>query len=189
MRGEGLDKHASSPHIEVVEAQSNTLMPDELDVERVRIRALVMDPVSSVPVVVLEGQDSGKLLPIWIGLCEANAITLSMEQVVTPRPMTHDLLVSILEASGRTLERVVIHSLENNVFHATLHLMDRSGKVTTTVDSRPSDALALAVRTDSPVFVAREVLHTAAFEERSESEVVRAILEKLRPEDLGHWEM
>ncbi len=159
----------------------------EEDLEAVRIRALVMDPVSSVPVVVLESEAGGTLLPIWIGLCEANAIALAMESVATPRPMTHDLLVSIIEATGHRVERVVIHALEHNVFHAVLLLSGANGNIP--VDSRPSDALALAVRMQTPLFVTRGVLSEAAFRERSESELIRAVLEKIPAEDLGRWKM
>jgi len=159
----------------------------EEDLEAVRIRALVMDPVSSVPVIVLESEADGTLLPIWIGLCEANAIALAMEDVSTPRPMTHDLFVSVIETTGHRIDRVVIHSLEHNVFQAVLLLSGANGSLP--VDSRPSDALALAVRTRTPLFVTREVLTEAAFRERSESELIRTILEKIPAEDLGRWKM
>ena len=160
------------------------------DLEQVTIRALVMDPVTSVPVVVLGKKDEGRrLLPIWIGLCEANAIALAMEGVTTPRPMTHDLLASVLGATGKRLDRVVIHSLEHNVFHATLVLAGDSPERALTVDSRPSDAIALAIRAGAPLFVTRTLLEHAAFEESSETELLRAVLEKIPVEKLGNWEM
>ncbi len=157
--------------------------------EDARIKALVMDPVSSMPVVILEGEESGRLLPIWIGLCEANAIALPLEHVATPRPMTHDLLASVIRAAGYTVRSVSIHSLQNDVFHATIHLEPSNGGAPVDTDSRPSDALALAVRTGAPVRVASEVLEQAGMESPHENEVIRTILEKLRPEDLGRWEM
>ncbi len=153
-----------------------------------RVRALVMDPVSSMPVVILERAGGGELLPIWIGLCEANAIALRLEGVETPRPMTHDLIASLLEAAGYRLERVVVHTLAENVFYASLHLVSRSG-ATLEVDSRPSDAIAVAVRTGSPIFVADSVLREAHAEAISDEEALRKILERLRPEDLGQYEM
>ncbi len=156
--------------------------------ESATVRALVMDPVSSMPVVILEGKESGRFLPIWIGLCEANAIALGLEKVASPRPMTHDLLEHVVLAANYRLDSIRIHSIKADVFHATLRLTRQTGPVLE-IDSRPSDAIALAVRTDALIQVSREVFEEAAMEHTPENELVRAILEKLEPEDLGRWEM
>lgn len=166
-------------------------MTDGVDVtalHEMRIRALVMDPVSSMPVIILERTGGGQLLPIWIGLCEANAIALRLEGVETPRPMTHDLIVSLLERLGQRLERVVVHTLSGNVFFAALHLASAGGE-RLEIDSRPSDAIAIAVRTGAPIFVTDAVLREAHAEAITDEETLRAILERLRPEDLGQYEM
>lgn len=154
----------------------------------VNIRALVMDPVSKMPVVILQPPDGATFLPIWIGVCEANAIALQLEGVTTPRPMTHDLIRGLLEATHYTIRDVLIHSLDDSVFLATIHLVGPQGAVID-VDSRPSDALAVALRTGSPVLVAPHVLQQAEVQEASEEDAMRAVLERLRPEDLGDYEM
>jgi hypothetical protein len=166
-------------------------MTDSIPAEEpvlVNIRALVMDPVSKMPVVILQPPERSSFLPIWIGVCEANAIALQLEGVSTPRPMTHDLIRGLLEATRYTIRDVLIHSLDDSVFLATIHLVDPAGLVLE-VDSRPSDALAVALRTGSPVLVAPHVLHEAEIKEASEEDAMRAVLERLRPEDLGDYEM
>lgn len=154
----------------------------------VTIRALIMDPVSQMPVVILKADDRNAFLPIWIGVCEANAIALQMEGVQTPRPMTHDLFRHTLEATGHRLDRVFIHSISDSVFIASLHLVAADGDPIE-VDSRPSDALAIALRTGSPVFVADDVLREAEVEGSDREDAMRMVLERLRPEDLGEYEM
>lgn len=155
---------------------------------RVQVRALVMDPVSRMPVVILQRPEHNSYLPIWIGVCEANAIALRLERVVTPRPMTHDLISNLLRAADRRVERVLIHSLNDSVFHASIRLVNSSGQ-TADVDARPSDAIALALRTEAPVFVDPSVLEQAQVEQTSEEETLQLILERLRPEDMGEYEM
>jgi len=152
------------------------------------VRALVMDPVSNMPVVILQDDDQTSLLPIWIGVCEANAISLVLEGVPTPRPMTHDLIRELLAATGFTVDHVLIHTLSDSVFLASIHLVNSAGE-TREVDSRPSDALALALRTKSVVLVDPDVLTKAVVSEPSQDEAIRSILERLRPEDLGDYEM
>jgi bifunctional DNase/RNase len=152
------------------------------------VRALVMDPVSNMPVVVLEYEQDSAFLPIWIGVCEANAIALVLEGVQTPRPMTHDLIGSLLTATGYSVEHVHIHSLTDSVFHASIRLQGSNGE-SHDVDSRPSDALAVALRTSSSILVDPEVLSKAVVSEASQEDAVTMILEKLRPEDLGEYEM
>ena len=148
-----------------------------------------MDPVSNMPVVILESKDTEAYLPIWIGLFEANSIALQLEGVAMPRPLTHDLLKSLVEALGHVVETVVIHSLEENVFFAKLQIKCPDGS-TVEVDSRPSDALALALRCGAPILVSRRVLEEARLTGLPDNEdVIRSILERLRPEDMGRWEM
>lgn len=155
---------------------------------KMSVRALVMDPVSNMPVVILQEPDRNAYLPIWIGVCEANSIALVLEGVSTPRPMTHDLLGSMVDAMGYAVDHILIHSLNDSVFLASIHLVGRGG-VACDVDSRPSDALAVALRAKADVLVDQEVLDRARVEESSQEDAVRAILEKLRPEDLGEYEM
>lgn len=162
-------------------------MSDSVTVE-MRIRALVVDPVSKMPVVILQRSDEGVFLPIWIGVCEANAIALELEGVKTPRPMTHDLMISVISSAGFTVERVCIHTLRESVFLAAISILDRNGNARE-VDARPSDAIALALRAKAPVFVSAQVLAEAQVEETSHEEALRQILERLRPEDLGEYEM
>jgi hypothetical protein len=155
---------------------------------RMTVRALVMDPVSNMPVVVLQDDAQTRFLPIWIGVCEANAISLVLEGVATPRPMTHDLMRGLLGATGFAVDHVLIHTLSESVFLASIHLVSSAGEVRE-VDARPSDALALALRTNAAVLVDPEVLTRAVVTEPDQDEAMRAILERLRPEDLGEYEM
>lgn len=152
------------------------------------IRALVMDPVSNMPVVILQQPEQDAYLPIWIGVCEANSIALELEGVESPRPMTHDLIRSMVAAMGFTVDHILIHSLADSVFIASIQLKDRDG-VACDVDSRPSDALAIALRAKADVFVEQAVLEQALVTEGSEEDAIRTILERLRPEDLGEYEM
>lgn len=155
---------------------------------KMTVRALVMDPVSNMPVVILQDVDETTFLPIWIGVCEANAISLVLEGVNTPRPMTHDLIRELLGATGFSVEHVLIHTLSDSVFLASIHLVNAAGEARA-VDSRPSDALAVALRTSSDVLVDPEVLAKAVVTEQSQEDAIRTILERLRPEDLGEYEM
>jgi len=155
---------------------------------QMQVRALVLDPVSNMPVVVLENLESTAFLPIWIGVCEANAIALVLEGVTTPRPMTHDLIPSLLRATGYSVDRVDIHTLADSVFLASIRLVNASGE-THQVDARPSDALAVALRTSSEIYVDPGVLERAVVTEGTEEDAIRLVLEKLRPEDMGEYEM
>ena len=116
------------------------------------IRGLVMDPTSNTPVVMLENPDGNLLLPIWIGVCEANSIALELEGVAIPRPMTHDLIRDLLSTAGCVVDHIFIHSLEDNVFMASIQLRDANA-VVHAVDSRPSDAIAIAFRAKVDVLV------------------------------------
>ncbi len=156
---------------------------------KMRIRALVMDPVSNMPVVILQSTvDETSLLPIWIGVCEANSIALKLEQVTTPRPMTHDLMHSLVSSTGHRIEHIHIHTLADSVFIASIHLRDGDGTASD-VDARPSDALALALRAEASIFVSTEVLGQAQLSEGTEEDAIKAMLERMRPEDLGEYEM
>ena len=123
----------------------------------VKVGALIMDPNSSTPIVVLKGVDSEAILPIWVGAYEANAIALEIEKIVPQRPMTHDLLRNLIIETGFRVERVTVNDLLENTFYALIDLIDDKGQ-TVSLDARPSDAIALALRSDCPIYVAQKVL-------------------------------
>jgi hypothetical protein len=161
----------------------------QLDVE---IRGLILDPVSNSPIVILKKPGENLFLPIWIGVFEANAIALQLEGVQTPRPMTHDLLRTIIGSLGASLEGVVVHSLVDNTFHARIALRTAKG-VLVEVDARPSDAIALALRCQAPIRVADAVFrdaHALDFREGEDQEArLREWLESLTPDQLGKYKM
>lgn len=158
-----------------------------------KIKGLMMDPITNSPIVVLQDAASETLLPIWVGIFEANAIALQIEKVETPRPMTHDLIKGLLNHLNAQVLKVVVTELKENTFYALIFL-NFNGKLIT-VDSRPSDAIALALRTDSPIFVTDEViaqsstLSTSSASDRSTPDQIRQWLENLGPEDLGKYKM
>jgi len=156
-----------------------------------KIRGLMMDPVTNMPIVVLKDVNGETVLPIWVGVFEANAIALEIEKVTTPRPMTHDLIKNVLIGLDARVHKVVVSELKEDTFYAVIWL-ERQGHIIS-VDSRPSDALALALRLDCPIFVDDEVLKTskraASPEERVSSEELRKWLETLGDEDLGRYKM
>lgn len=123
----------------------------------VKIRALMMDPNSGTPIIILKDVQSETMLPIWVGAYEANAIALEIEKISPPRPMTHDLLRNLLRQLEIQVERVVVTSLRDNTFYAVIEMRTSDGD-TMTLDSRPSDAIALALRTDCPIYVDEEVI-------------------------------
>jgi uncharacterized protein len=123
----------------------------------VKVGALIMDPNSSTPIVVLKGVESEAILPIWVGAYEANAIALEIEKIVPQRPMTHDLLRNLITQTGYRVERVTVSDLLENTFYAVIELVDDQGQIVS-LDARPSDAIALALRADCPIFVAQKVL-------------------------------
>jgi len=124
-----------------------------------KVKQLALDPLSNMPMIILRDTEEKRSLPIWVGLPEANAIALELEKISTARPLTHDLLKNILEAVGARVAKVVVNDLRENTFYAVIHL--RLGNNEVTVDSRPSDAIALALRVDAPIYVAEEVLGKA----------------------------
>ena len=152
------------------------------------IKGLMMDPLTNLPIVLLRDPSSDRVLPIWVGPVEANAIALQVENVQAPRPMTHDLLRNVLAELGATLTRVVITDLHDNTFYAYLELK-RGGEVLF-VDARPSDALALSIRTRAPVFVDTRVLDQAksvdVSSDNADRERLQRWLESLDPDDLGY---
>jgi bifunctional DNase/RNase len=156
-----------------------------------RIRGLLLDPVTNTPIVILKDANSDTVLPIWVGVYEANAIALEIEKVSTPRPMTHDLIKNVLTGLDAHVHKVVVTELKEDTFFAVIW-MEREGRVIS-VDSRPSDALALALRVDCPIFVEDEVLKiskkTASASDPATSEELRKWLDGLNDEDLGHYKM
>ncbi|MDX6710079.1 MAG: uncharacterized protein QOH96_1095 [Blastocatellia bacterium] len=123
----------------------------------VKIRALMMDPNSGTPIVILKDVDSETMLPIWVGSFEANAIALEIEKIAPQRPLTHDLLRNLITELGAVVDRVVVTELRENTFYAVIELHGQDGNLIV-MDSRPSDAIALALRTDCPIFVDAEVI-------------------------------
>jgi bifunctional DNase/RNase len=155
------------------------------------IRGLLLDPVSNMPIVILKDVAGESVLPIWVGVYEANAIALEMEKVNTPRPMTHDLIKNVLTGLETQVHKVVVTELKEDTFYAVIWL-ERSGEVIS-IDSRPSDALALALRVDCPIFVDEVVLkhskQAANMSDRVTAEELRKYLEGLNDEDLGKYKM
>jgi uncharacterized protein len=156
-----------------------------------RIRGLMMDPVTNMPIVILKDVNGGSVLPIWVGIYEANAIALEIEKVTTPRPMTHDLIKNLLLGLETRVHKVVVNELRDDTFFAVIWL-ERDGQVIS-IDSRPSDALALALRVDCPIYVEDEVLKNSKVagvaSERVNNEELRKWLENLGDEDMGRYKM
>ena len=157
-----------------------------------RIRGLMMDPATNMPIVMLKDVASDSVIPIWVGIFEANAIAIEIEKVAAPRPMTHDLARNVIRHLNAQLERVVITEIKDDTFHAVLWLRQADEPVM--IDARPSDAIALALRADCPIFVAEHVmqsakLNTAGSAEGPTAEQLRGWLEGLNDEDLGRYKM
>lgn len=156
-----------------------------------KIRGLMMDPVTNMPIVVLKDVAGDAVLPIWVGVYEANAIALEIEKVTTPRPMTHDLIKNLLLGLETQVHKIVVNELRDDTFFAVIW-MEREGKIIS-MDSRPSDALAIALRLDCPIYVEEEVLKTSKMAnstaDRVSAEELRKWLEGLNDEDLGRYKM
>lgn len=155
-----------------------------------KVHAVISDPNSEAQIVILKDEQSVELLPIWVGATEGNAIRFAMEGIVPQRPLTHDLLKDIMGHLGVQMERVVIHDLNNNTYFATLYLIRRRSSeeegqaadpFETTIDARPSDAIALALRVGVPIYVTEEVLR------KKSSENLDEWLERLKPKDIGPY--
>jgi bifunctional DNase/RNase len=162
-----------------------------MDIE-VRIRGLMMDPATNMPIVVLKDVASETVMPIWVGIFEANAIAIEIEKMAAPRPMTHDLTRNLIHYLNGTLERVVITELRDDTFFATLWLRQDDEELA--VDARPSDAIALALRADCPIYVSEQVMQSAKLNtsgppEGPTAEQLRGWLEGLNDEDMGRYKM
>lgn len=156
-----------------------------------RIKGLMLDPVTNMPIIILSDVEGHRILPIWVGFFEANAIALQMENVATPRPMTHDLLKNVITGMNATVKKIIVNNLWDNTFYALIYL-EMDGE-TVAIDSRPSDAIALALRMKSPIFVDEEVIKKAksieSARDMTDSESLQRWLENLRPEELGKYKM
>ena len=155
------------------------------------IKGLMVDPITNMPIVILKDKEGDRVLPIWVGIFEANAIALQIENIVTPRPMTHDLLRNIITDLEGRVDRIVVSDLKENTFYAIVHLTVRGERIA--VDARPSDAIALALRTRAPILVEETVIENAKTvdfaSERTDNERLQKWLESLDPEDLGKYKM
>ncbi len=159
---------------------------------RVEVKGLMLDPNSNVPIVILREAGGSEILPIWIGVFEANAIALSLEKIEPTRPMTHDLIANLVEQMEIDVCRVVICDLQESTFFARIDLQ-RGSRPEVSIDSRPSDAIALALRVDALIFVTRGVLDQARdvdlSDQLGERNKIRKWLEEVDPEDLGKYTM
>ena len=155
------------------------------------IKGLMVDPVTNMPIIILRDDAGDRVLPIWVGIFEANAIALQIENVATPRPMTHDLLRNVIQDLDGAVQKVVVSELKENTFFAVIHLSVRGEAVL--IDARPSDAIALALRTKAPIYVEEDVIDNAkaldGTPERTDSERLQKWLESLDSDDLGKYKM
>lgn len=155
------------------------------------IKGLMVDPVTNTPIVILRDKEGQRVLPIWVGVFEANAIALQIQNVATPRPMTHDLLRNVIYDLKADIQKVVVCDLKDNTFYALLYLAV-NGEVVA-IDARPSDAIALALRVSAPIFVDEKVIDTAKTSdltpEKADSAQLQKWLADLDPEELGKYKM
>jgi len=155
------------------------------------IKGLMVDPVTNMPIVILKDRAGERVLPIWVGIFEANAIALQIENIATPRPMTHDLLRNVINDLDGKVDQVVVSDLKDNTFFAIIYLTVKGERVV--IDSRPSDAIALALRTRAPILVEETVIDNAKSvdftSDRADSERLQQWLESLDPDDMGKYKM
>jgi len=155
------------------------------------IKGLMVDPITNMPIIILRDQDGQKVLPIWVGVFEANAIALQIENVSTPRPMTHDLLRNVIHDMHGQVQKVVVSDLKGNTFYALIYVSLAADTIA--IDARPSDAIALALRVRAPIFVDDSVIeHAKTIDftaDKSDSERLQKWLESLDPEELGKYKM
>lgn len=144
---------------------------------QMNVRGLLFDPYNNAYIVILRDEQNSDMLPIWVGKAEASAISFALEQIAPPRPMTHDLMKAILDNVEAKVISAVVTDLKDNTYFAKIHLL--YGDSEYSIDSRPSDAIAVALRTDAPIFATAEVLH------KQSSEELERWLENLKPEDFG----
>ena len=155
------------------------------------IKGLMVDPVTNMPIIILRDEAGGRVLPIWVGIFEANAIALQIENITTPRPMTHDLLRNVIRDLNGTVQKIVVCDLKENTFYALIYVA--IGEDVTAIDARPSDAIALALRASAPIFVEESVIDNAKTvdvgTEREDAERLQKWLEGLDPDELGKYKM
>ena len=156
-----------------------------------KVEGLTLDPLTNMPIIILKDSTGSKALPIWVGYFEANAIALEIEQVSPPRPMTHDLLKNLIQNMKAEVNHILVNELKDNTFYAVISLV--YGDITLTIDSRPSDAIALALRTKSPIFVEEKVIDDAKSLDLPDPEKTKTAddkqwknwLENIKPDDFG----
>ena len=155
------------------------------------LKGITLDPTTNSPIIILKDQHGPSILPIWIGIFEANAIMIGLEKIKAPRPMTHDLIKNILDEMHVRIAKIIIDDLNENVFYATLYL--KNGEQEFTIDARPSDAIAIALRAEAEIYVSSSVLeHSSVITEDTqdhEQDALRALLESMDPEDFGKYKM
>tara|TARA_B100000470_G_C19789176_1_gene391338 strand:+ start:1217 stop:1702 length:486 start_codon:yes stop_codon:yes gene_type:complete len=155
------------------------------------IKTLMFDPVTNLPIIILRDKDGQHMVPIWMGMFEANAIAIQIENVASPRPMTHDLLKNVIEDLNADIKKIVVHDLKGNTFYALLYL-EVNGE-TVAVDARPSDAIALALRARAPIFIDKKVIENAKkvdlVPDKNDTEQLQQYLANLTPEEFGKYKM
>jgi uncharacterized protein len=155
------------------------------------IKGLMVDPITNMPIIILRDKDGQRVLPIWVGMFEANAIALQIENVPTPRPMTHDLLRNVIHDLKADVLKIVVSDLKENTFYALIHLEMNGERVA--VDARPSDAIALALRARAPIYVEDRVIDNAKTidfaPDKGDDERLQKWLENLNPDDMGKYKM
>lgn len=163
--------------------------------KRMSVSSLVMDPQTNTPIVILKDASGDLNLPIWIGLLEATSIATQLEKINFPRPMTHDLMKNLFDHLKVQVERVEVSELRNNTYYALIHL--KTDGEASQIDARPSDAIAIALRTNAPIYVHEDVLHKSAQKpdqaqtvfRKEDKEKIAKILEQLDPEDFSKYKM
>jgi bifunctional DNase/RNase len=152
---------------------------------------LMVDPITNLPIILLRDRDGQRVLPIWVGASEANAIALQIENISTPRPMTHDLLRNVIHDLKAEIRKVVVSDLKDNTFYALIHLEVNGEPLA--VDARPSDAIALALRARAPIFVEDRVIDNAKTNDfapdKTDAERLQKWLESLDPDEMGKYKM
>ena len=170
---------------------SGDSLPGSRVLVEMTIKGLMVDPITNMPIIILRDKDGQKVLPIWVGVFEANAIALQIENIQTPRPMTHDLLRNVIQDLQAAVEKIVVCDLRENTFYALIHLVVNGEAMA--IDARPSDAIALALRARAPIFVEDSVIdHAKTIDlapEKGDSERLQKWLESLDPDDMGKYKM
>jgi bifunctional DNase/RNase len=170
---------------------SGDSLPGSRVLVEMTIKGLMVDPITNMPIIILRDKDGQKVLPIWVGVFEANAIALQIENIQTPRPMTHDLLRNVIQDLHAAVEKIVVCDLRDNTFYALIHLQTPTGPVA--IDARPSDAIALALRTRAPILVEERVIDNAKSvdfaNEKQDADRLQQWLESLDPDEMGKYKM